>query len=428
MSGRPLLRLPIRQTFKQAFQPTRRIHTAPKRPQFQTRSNPIHNGQKRFKGSFAENAQKLFRENPVSVSLAIVAMIGGVTGIVYANIIYQEYIIKSFHKYPEEVAKKLRRALYYTNYDLNPQEALKYYKQALQVASEIGMDPVGDEIMGVKIQVAKLMEDIEQYPNAIHILEAVRGSNLLWLEKFGSLPENKERRTKVLGKTVGVSVKLGELYGTPEVWDRDMAQERLVWAVETVLKEKQRRENANVKDEDEGPWMNDEEIGATLESLAHSYEAKDQHYLAAPLFLQALALQPTKDCHTIVLMSNVASSLAQQSPRMAREAQAYATSQNINTRPSGPAATRETMLENAKTWAQKALDVAATIKPPVRTEECDIGCAVALHNLGEFAEMAKDPDSAKRQYQEAISLARAIGFEEGVAQSSERLRALSSSG
>lgn len=404
------------------------MHTAPKRPQFQQRANPVRNGQKRFKGSFAENARELFRKNPLSVTLAGACMILGAVGIVYANIIYQEYIIKSFHKYPEEVAKRLRKALWYTNYDLNPQEALKYYKQALQIAAEIGMDPVGDEVMGVKIQVAKLMEDIQQYPNAIQILEAIRGSNLLWLEKFGNLEENKKRRTSVLGKTVGVSVKLGELYGTPEIWDREMAQERLIWAVETVLKEKQRRQSAKVKDEDEGSWMNDEEIGATLESLAHSYEAKDQHYLATPLFLQALNLYPTKDCHSVVLMNNLASSLAQQSPRMAREAQAYATSQNIDTRPSGPVAIKETMLESAKTWAQKALDVAGTIKPPLRTEECDVGCAVALHNLGEFAEMARDVDLAQRQYKEAVSLARAIGFEDGVAQSSERLRALSSLG
>ena len=127
-------------------------------------------------------------------------------------------------------------------------------------------------------------------------------------------------------------------------------------------------------------------------------------------------------------MNNLASSLAQQSPRAARAAQAFAESRSINAQPAGPAVTRETMVENARTWAQKAVEVAAGIKPPERDEECDVGCAVAAHNLGEFAEMQKDVVEARRRYSEAIGLSRAIGFEEGVENSSERLRLLKQSG
>ncbi|SMR43599.1 unnamed protein product [Zymoseptoria tritici ST99CH_3D1] len=374
--------------------------------------------------SFSQNARNLYSKHPISVSVAVLAMACGVGGIVYANYLYQTYILESFHKYPEPVAQKLRRALYFTNIDLQPKEAIKYYRQALEVANELEMDPFSDEIIGVKIQVAALMESIQQWRRAIEVLERVRSDNLAWIEQFGVLERNKKRRTNVLAKTVGISVKLGELYGQPAIWDRDMAQERLVWAVETVLKEQTRRQNGNVKDQDEGTWMSGQEIGAALEALAHSYEEKEQHYLAAPLFLQALNLYPTKDCHSVVLMNNLASSLAQQSPRLAREAEAYAASRNINAKPTGPAASRESMAENAKMWAQKALDIAASITPPVRNEECDMGCAVATHNLGEFAEMSQNYEEAKKRYEEAIALSRAIGFEEGVEQSSARLRDL----
>lgn len=428
MSGRPLLGLPLRQAYRNAFQLRRSIHNAAPRPRSQPLRPQNAPRQRRHKGTFAGNARELFKQNPISVTLATVAIVAGASSIIYANYLYQYYIIQSFHKYPEEVAKQLRKALYYTNTDLQPKEAIKYYRQALEVATEVGMDPFSDEIIGVKIQVAKLMEDIQQWHKAIEVLERTRNDNLAWLEQRGDLEQNKLQRTSVLGKTVGISVKLGELYGHPAIYDREAAQERLVWAVETVLKEKQRRESNNIKEEDEGRWMSDEEIGASLESLAHSYEAKDQHYLATPLFLQALTLYPAKDCHSVVLMNNLASALAQQSPKAAREAQAYATSRNVDERPVGPALTRETMIENAKTWAQKALDVAATIKPPLRNEECDIGCAVAMHNLGEFAEMSKDITLAKKQYKEAASLSRAIGFEEGVEQSSARLRELAKAG
>ena len=371
-----------------------------------------------------DSAKNLTKQNPLSVALAAVIILAGAGSVVYANYIYQSYILAAFHKYPEPVAKKLRRALYYTNVDLQPKEALKYYKQALKEAEEIEMDPFSDEIIGVKIQVAKLLEDISQWAKAIEVLERTRSDNLEWLKQFGSLDHNKERRTSVLAKTIGISVKLGELYGHPAIYDRDAAQERLVWAVESVLKEQQRRINNKVKDEEEGEWMGNDQIGAALEALAHSYEAKSQHYLATPLFLQALSLYPTKDCHSVVLMNNLASSLAQQSPAAARAAQAYATSHNIADRPTGPAASRESMVENAKQWAQKALDVAAGIQPPERTEECDLGCAVATHNLGEFAEMNQQISLAKQKYQEAVSLARAIDFQEGIEMSSARLRDL----
>lgn len=360
-------------------------------------------------------------------------ILAGTFALAYANYLYKSYILKAFHNYPEEVAKKLRRALYYTNSDLQPREAIKYYKQALQVAEEIGMDPFSDEVMGVKIQVAKLMEDIGQMRKAIQVLEIVRSDSLEWAKRYGDLDHNKQKRTRVLAKCIGISVKLGELYGTAEVYDRDRAEEQLVWAVETVLKERTRRVNLGATDNlseeqleaQQGPWMTDSEIGAALESLAQNYEAKDQHYLATPLFLQALSLHPTKDCHAVILMNNLASSLAQQSPRAAAAAQAYAASQTLTSRPTtGPPATRESMIQNARTWAQKALQVAAGIRPPERNEECDLGCAVATHNLGEFAEMVGEWGEARRRYGEAVGLARVIGFQEGVENSSERLRGL----
>jgi len=183
---------------------------------------------------------------------------------VYANYIYQDYIIGAFHRFPEPVAKQLRKALYYTNIALDAKLAVKYYKQALQVADEIGMDPFSDEIIGVKIQLAALMEKVQQYKKAIDILEIVKSDNLRWIEELGSKLGNEGKRTRVLGKTVGVSVKLGELYANQYVAEKQVAEERLIWAVETILKEQQRREKEGVKP-DEGEWMSPEEIGGSLE-------------------------------------------------------------------------------------------------------------------------------------------------------------------
>ncbi|KXL42291.1 hypothetical protein M433DRAFT_71363 [Acidomyces richmondensis BFW] len=424
MPPRTAFHLPLQQFFRPPLPPgplRQCLHSLPRRrPQSRPPPSHLTLPSLRRNGTFAGNARALFRSNPITTSLASFAILCGVGALIYTNYYYQTYIIGAFQKYPEPVAKKLRRALYNHNIDFQPQEALDYYKQALQAADEVGMDPFSDEVIGIKIQLAKLLEDAHTYGGAAEVLEIVRAESLEWIRRFGdkdNSPERKRYCTRLLAKCVAASVKLGELYGNPVLWDRDTAEERLLWAVETVVKERQRREEIRKihgwteeqMNEEHGPWMTESEAGAAFEALAHTYEARDQHFLAAPLFLQALTQLPsaTRDCHAVVLMNNLASSVAQQSPRAARAA-----------------VESVSMVENARQWAQKALELAANIKPPDRNSECDVGCAVATHNLGEFAEMLGDLAEAQRRYEEALSLARAIGFQEGVENTSARLKQL----
>ncbi|MCJ1227224.1 hypothetical protein MMC12_003879 [Toensbergia leucococca] len=364
-------------------------------------SRPRHN-------TTSAAAKSLFKEYPLSVSLASFFILFGAGTLVYSSYIYNKYIVGPFHTFPEPVAAKLRRALHYTNIELNPKEAVKYYRQALSVAEELGVDPFSDEILGIKIQLASFMEKIQQYPKAIDVLEIVRGDCLRWVEQLGGKEGNEGKRTRVMGKIVGISVKLGELYANDFVADRDLAEERLVWAVETVLKEQKRRDEEGVK-EGEGNWMSNEEIGGALESLGNHYESKDQHYLAAPLYLQALSLIPQSSCHSIILMNNLSISLAQQLPP---PTSAF------------PPPSHSALISSARAWATKSLTTASTIKAPSRTEECDLGCAVATHNLGEFAEMDGDLVEARRRYEEGRGLSKGIGFAEGVRNAEEGLRRL----
>jgi hypothetical protein len=51
-----------------------------------------------------------------------------------------------------------------------------------------------------------------------------------------------------------------------------------------------------------------------------------------------------------------------------------------------------------------------------------MACAVATHNLGEFAEMDGSIAEARKRFEEAKSLAKAIGFQEGVINAEEGLR------
>lgn len=98
-------------------------------------------------------------------------------------------------------------------------------------------------------------------------------------------------------------------------------------------------------------------------------------------------------------MNNLSISLAQQNPAA---------------EPGRPVASRDILIENARTWANKAIEIGSAVAPPDRTEECDVACAVATHNLAEFAEMIGDFKEARLKYADAESVAKVLGFDEGV--------------
>lgn len=218
----------------------------------------------------------------------------GLGGLVWTGYYYKNYIIGGFSRYPEPVAKKLRRALYYSNIRPSPTEAVQHYWDALKVASEVGMDPLSDEVLGIQIQLAAFLEQIQQYKKAIDVLEHVLRQCRGWvdqhreLERTSRLPESDEdytsTRQRLLLKAVSTAVKLAELYDNELGDNKRAVEDRLTWAVETVLKEEQKRQQQLQADEqrgfvsddavrekeDAGVWLTSEQIGATFEGIGSS--------------------------------------------------------------------------------------------------------------------------------------------------------------
>ncbi|KAI0019347.1 hypothetical protein F4780DRAFT_780570 [Xylariomycetidae sp. FL0641] len=406
-----------------------------------------------------QSLRSLYKQSPeeLVIALFVLCCVGGVC--VYTAFAYFNYFqSEQFTRFPPQIAKSLRRALYYSNYAPDAKLALKYYKLALEQCSEAGLDPFSDEVMGVKIQLAAWLEKIGSYHNSIEVLEALLRDTKRWVEVMdksardglidnsgrlagaprpppnnGSGIESSEelpqpenlwaKRTRILGRSVGVSVKLGELYASQHVLQSDLAGERLVWAVETVLKELQRRRVEGLK-EGEGEWMSPEQIGGALEALADHYESESQHYLAAPLYLQAISLSPPNSCHTVVLMNNLAISLAQQPVESPFEVGSLSPN-SVSGGEANPAPTRAKLLASAQSWALKSLEIGQNVQGEDRTEECDEACAVALCNLGDFADMLGHQDEAKRRFKECLTISKKIGCEPGVTQAQEGLRRLS---
>ena len=270
------------------------------------------------------------------------------------------------------------------------------------------MNPWSDEVMGVRFRVTALLERHGHAVMAAKILERIRKDCLNWVEREGENHMEDGERTRILSKTVAMGVKLGELYSGPYIKDREAAEEALVSAVETVLREKRRRESDGVR-EGEGEWMSDEEAGGSFEMLAHHYEQDGKHYLATPLFLHALTLCPPRSCHAVVLMNNVAMSLGQQRP----PPEMVAPGQQL------PSA--ETFRQQAELWSGKALALGQGIQGGERSEECDTACSVTLYNLGKLAEMGGDLSRAYQQYERAKAFSKQKGFGEGVQRAQDEL-------
>ena len=110
-------------------------------------------------------------------------------------------------------------------------------------------------------------------------------------------------------------------------------------------------------------------------------------------------------------MNNISTCLSQQSPPPSKDALALSSAPTDF--PVTNAPPRSVLLDQARQWAAKAINHAATIPSADKTEECDIGCAVATHNLGEFYEMEGKIKEARQQYEQTAGLAKSMGFSEG---------------
>ncbi|TGZ79067.1 hypothetical protein EX30DRAFT_309381 [Ascodesmis nigricans] len=307
--------------------------------------------------------------------------------------------------YPPNVAKRVKQALYYASRN-DAQSMANSFKKAIQLAEEAGLHPLSNEIAGLKIECAALLTKIndgEYKGKAVEILEKVLDEAVAGAEYFTERERWKDRSV-VLQRAVLLGYKVGEMY--TEMDKMRQAEEAMVWSTETLLREIHRRERDKVKEEEQGEWFDRMAVAGCLEKLATHYEATNQHTLATPLYLRAATLSPQDNCHTVTLMSNLAACLSQQSP------------------PSDSKITRKHLIEDGQKWALKALEIDATIKPPQRSPECDEACVAATMNLGEMAEMLGEVGKARGRFQEALSLAKALGMEEGVKRAEEGLRRL----
>ncbi|KAK2597446.1 hypothetical protein QQS21_005916 [Conoideocrella luteorostrata] len=413
-----------------------------------------------------------------SMNIILLALLAVISVVAIRRYILTFYN-SEFSRYPEPVANTLRRAIYYTNYKPDPDMALKYYKKAMEQVGELGLDPFSDEVLGIRIQVSLWLQKINSYKASTDVLESVLEDCKKWINvmkqsvqdgkvseagrykpevaeiqaaatgKAIKAPQRKEggiskitntkekmdgetdveaeaetlwrKRQRLLAKAVGTAVKLGELYADEHVLEPEKSHEHLVWAVETTLKEFQRRNVEGIKPGEQA-WLSPAELGGMMESLGQDYERRSQFQLAVPLFFQALKLcqQP---CHRAVIMNNLAACFAQHpifTPNTAELSQAI---QQFSDHLALPQ-TRKDCLEAGLNWAENAYLHGKDVKGDDRTAECDEACAVALCNWGDVAAMLGKTGLAQEKYKQCVEMSEKMGFPDGVKQAREGLARL----
>ena len=159
---------------------------------------------------------------------------------------------------------------------MQPKNAIRYYQETIALADEMGMDPHSEAMTGVKIELCKLFDKkMHDLQKAIDLMEITRRDGQRRVEELDGLEEHRHYRRWLLASMIRLNILLGEWYVDERVGNLEAAEERREWAVTAILKEMKRRKDKNIKNEDEGPFLTEEEIGGT-------FEGKIPYYLTSP--------------------------------------------------------------------------------------------------------------------------------------------------
>ncbi|KAI1966723.1 hypothetical protein LOZ58_000211 [Ophidiomyces ophidiicola] len=407
----------------------------------------------RFRDNFNEARKDIWRERPIGMPAMLIFALGTTGFLIYLIYDHVTRVEPQFARFPAPVSDRLRKAIYYTEFDLNPVAALHWYKQALIAADLSGLHPFSEEVLGIRLHIVQMLEKAEMIKPAIELLETLQKDCVEWVNngrrkemvryrerssrnqaKDSSTAEDEnieqekqieeeQRRALAMKRAAGCGVKLAELYSSDYIRDSEKAEEALIKAVDLSRAELQYRRGKNlpVFQVEGGYYLNLTEVASAFNELADLFARKGRNDLSTALYMQSLSLikEDEQDrpstCAQVVLLNNIASQMAEQAQNPSPPPAATTSGAHM------PPVSRDQLLYAASEWAKKAIDVADKIQPPARNQECDQGCLTATYNLGEIAEMQGHFTEAKKYYVEAREIATRIQVPEGVERVNEAM-------
>lgn len=265
------------------------------------------------------------------------------------------------------------------------------------------------------------------------------------------------QRDRLLGRLLGVQVKIAELQSSPYLSSPSKATTELNNVLALYFKEFRRRESLNLPGLHES-WFSRDSAIALLSRIGELFTELNEPSNAVTIWSQALRLTQEEDkdlalkhsadhnitqvnqgtsCRQVLLSAHIATAmttLVVENAVLSADAKRKAASKKLPTSQK-PNYDNTEIARNgpkiAKSWAQQALKMADAIPrteassvPFVRDESCDIGCAEALSALAELAAAENDYSTAITFSQKAKEVASA-GFEGSeaiIASSDEMIR------
>ncbi|KAL4942987.1 hypothetical protein BDV06DRAFT_190938 [Aspergillus oleicola] len=414
----------------------------------------------RLRIELKQGSKGIWRKHPIGLSFAIFSLVI-VVGI-FGHFVWLEVTQTAprVAKFPPKVGKELRKAIYYTDVDLQPRLAHKHYQEALKLAVEHGMYMFSDEVVGIRLAAADMMEKAGATEQAIAIFEKTKDGILKWVEKgraeaaqererlaeqekvieelkaqkaaqkpkspTAAVPKfeidnpevleryermqelakwEEEQRDKVYKKAVGIAVKLAELYEARDVQDVKKAEASREAAVEMSLKELAYRQSRGLSINGVG--------SASIE------EARDADIPYVTRTEAAIALSRLAGFYNETGKSDLAPPLLLRGLELLREDEGgEPTCRQVDFlsdiagcmgnrasepfRTKDPEASRREVYANAEQWGMKALYMNETIPESKRDKLCHLSCVITKYNLAEMAESQGKFKEARKWYKDAL--------------------------
>ncbi len=339
-------------------------------------------------------------QHPILFPFLLVGCFGSVS--LLTVMAYNEYKRSASSAYPPAVEERLRLALHYTHIDKDPETASKYFMQAIEKAEEVGMDPLSQEALGIRIRFSQMLEEFGHVKAAIGVLDSVAKDleqKLEDLDQHRSIKTDKpekpdddpsaeaETRKTLLRALLQIKVKTSALYESDYMQDRTKAKEVLSDVVGRIVQES-KDPQVHAFTDDNGAGLTTGEIAAILCQMGDLYATTGEEANAVQVYM--LTLQPlrascngTRSCKEAQVLSNIASAmgLALKKPEA-----------TINGKPatkSSLAAARKAALR----WAEQAIGAAQAVTPDDRDEICELARLSAEMTRGDL--LLDNGDKAK---------------------------------
>lgn len=399
----------------------------------------------RVRRTYRSAARDIWRKNPVFFPFALISIIAAgalstyILGVFYAR---ATQVDEKVNRFPPAVAKELRKALYFTEINLEPEKALDHYKAALQIAMEMDMHPWSDEVIGIKLQVADMLIKAGYHQKAAELLGRIANQAYDWVIKtrdryIFTLPKDKtiidpnlkeivqpDEETKnyelaltdrTLKKIIGTFLLLGELYEDEHIKNpaKAFSTRRAALSMLTdEIENRRRRGLPPLATREEGDnWMNAEEVGHVMSDVGETWLRAGRPDKALELLMPSIALLRDvegKDvsCRQVVLLANIAAAMFDHKPNQQEG--------NTSDKKKQPVVSIEQQMESSRAWALKSIEVSKLVREDLRDESCDMGCAAAADVLSAIAEWQGADEEARKWLREEKRYCESANYVEGV--------------